>query len=389
MNEYELKSLPEMDFVSVQKEPEIKQLDFNEQPAVKSSILERSALNVQSLKNLGIALGFMSHAKKLSAENPTEAVEGDLLTYRFEAKAAHEESTLNAPSEHSEWGTAGIGSSDDDEGKQEPEEQFEGVVADHHVGVDESFFVDADEETQVIADVHVVQEENPEVFVVDAESDEVEAIVHALNSRESVVSGVDIGVDVEAPDSGTDDLTVPGVAADEPVYESFIPAPDIEVPAHVEAEFKDVKPFLTPSPVESVEEVQEAVMTALEIFDAAVFGPKPLPKPVPTALDKQLRSAEKDSVSAVKLEFMTDATHARFYSLETRELNFRRLAYKGLKESAELTEGLKASIEALDFVAIEKFLKVLNRSVNYKKLSEDLEVTVRDVMRRSQKRWSK
>jgi len=376
MNEYELKSLPDMDFISEHKEPEIKQLDFNDAPVVKSSILERSAMNVQSLKNLGIALGFMSHAKKVSDENPVERVEGDLLTHQFKPEPVVEHSTLNAPVAHSEWGTAGIGSSDDEDEEQELEEPLEDVESDPHTDVDESFFVDADavEEASVVEFEHVVQEEIPDVFV-GAESPEVSIEVVAVAEK--------------TPAHTTDDLTVPGVADDEPVYESFLPAPDIEVPAHVEAEFKDVLPFLAPSQAQTVEELQEAVMTALETFDAAVFGPKSLPKPVPSVLDRQSRVAEKDSVSAVKLEFMTDETHARFHSLETRELNFRRLAYKGLKESAELTEGLKAAIEALDFPAIEKFLKVLNRSVNYKRLSEDLEVTVRDVMRRSQKRWGK
>ena len=376
MNECELKSLPDMDFISEHKEPEIKQLDFNDAPVVKSSILERSAMNVQSLKNLGIALGFMSHAKKVSEENPIERSEGDLLTHQFEPEPVMEQSTLSVPVAHSEWGTAGIGSSDDEDEEQELEEPLEDVEVDPHTDVDESFFVDADavEEASVVEVEHVVQEENPDVFV-GAESTELSVEL--------------VAVAEETPAPTTDDLTVPGVADDEPVYESFLPAPDIEVPAHVEAGFKDVLPFLTPSQAQTVEEVQEAVMTALETFDAAVFGPKPLPKPVPSVLDRQLRLAEKDSVSAVKLEFMTDETHTRFHSLETRELNFRRLAYKGLKESAELTEGLKAAIEALDFPAIEKFLKVLNRSVNYKRLSEDLEVTVRDVMRRSQKRWGK
>ncbi|WP_024666792.1 hypothetical protein [Pseudomonas syringae] len=374
MNEYELKSLPDMDFISEHKEPEIKQLNFNDAPVVKSSILERSAMNVQSLKNLGIALGFMSHAKKVSEENPIERSEGDLLTHQFEPEPVMEQSTLNAPVAHSEWGTAGIGSSDDEDEEQELEEPLEDVEVDPHTYMDESFFVDAVEEASVVEVEHVVQEENSGVFV-GAEFTEVSVEV--------------VAVAEETPAPTTDDLTVPGVADDEPVYESFLPAPDIEVPAHVEAEFKDVLPFLTPSKAQTVEEVQEAVMTAIEVFDAAVFESKSLPKPVPTALDRQLRLAEKDSVSAVKLEFMTDETHARFYSLETRELNFRRLAYKGLKESAELTEGLKAAIEALDLPAIEKFLKVLNRSVNYKRLSEDLEVNVRDVMRRSQKRWGK
>lgn len=376
MNEYELKSLPDMDFISEHKEPEIKQLDFNDAPVVKSSILERSAMNVQSLKNLGIALGFMSHAKKVSDENPVERVEHDLLTHQFEPEPVMEQRTLNAPVAHSEWGTAGIGSSDDEDEEQELEEPLEEVEADPHTDVDESFFVDADavEEASVVVVEHFVQEETPDVFV-GAESTEVSVEV--------------VAVAEETPAPTTDDLTVPGVADDEPVYESFLPEPDIEVPAHVEAEFKDVLPFLAPSQAQTAEEVQEAVMTALETFDAAVFGPKPLPKPVPSILDRQLRLAEKDSVNAVKLEFMTDETHARFHSLETRELNFRRLAYKGLKESAELTEGLKAAIEVLDLPAIEKFLRVLNRSVNYKKLSEDLEVIVRDVMRRSQKRWGK
>lgn len=371
MNEYELKPLPDMDFISEHKDPEIKQLDFNEAPVVKSSILERSAMNVQSLKNLGIALGFMSHAKKVSADTPVEGVEGDLMTHQFEPEPVKEQSTPNAPVAHSEWGTAGIGSSDDEDEEQELEEPLEDVEVDPHTYMDESFFVDAVEEASVVEVEHVVQEENSGVFV-GAESTEVSVEV--------------VAVAEETPAPTTDDLTVPGVTDDEPVYESFLPAPDIEVPAHVEAEFKDVLPFLTPSQAQTVEEVQEAVMTA---FDTAVFEPKPLPKPVPSILDRQLRLAEKDSVSAVKLEFMTDETHARFHSLETRELNFRRLAYKGLRESAELTEGLKAAIEALDFPAIEKFLKVLNRSVNYKRLSEDLEVTVRDVMRRSQKRWGK
>lgn len=375
MNEYELKSLPDMDFVSVQNEPDIKQIDFHPEPAEKSSILERSALLVQSLKNLGIACGSMSHAKRLIADTPIERLEGDLLTYKFESEPAVEPSTLNAPEAHSEWGTAGIGSSEDDEEVQELEEPLEGVDADSQPDVDESFFVGADEEAPV--------DEAQTMDVLVAES---------FVENEPHVEAV--ALSNQAPEIITDDLTVPGVADGEPVYESFIPAPDIEVPAHVEAEFKDVLPFLAPSPavseesVESVDEVQ-AVMTALEVFDAAVFGPKPLTKPVPTPLDRQLRLAEKDSVSPVKLEFMTDETHARFYSLETRELNFRRLAYKGLKESAELIEGLKASIESLDFPAIEKFLKVLSRSVNYKRLSEDMEITLREVMRRNQKRWGK
>lgn len=372
MNEYELKSLPDMDFVSVEKEPEIKQLNFGPELVEKSTILERSALLVQSLKNLGFACGSMSHTKKLGADTPVEKVDSDLLTYQFEAKPVEEENTLNAPVAHSEWGTAGIGSSDDDE--EEQEEQFEDVVADTHTDVDESFFVDADEEAPV-----------DEAQTLEEDDSHAEAPVQVDSSESEEV----LTLAENAPVSTTDDLTVPGVDADEPVYESFIPAPDIEVPAHVKAEFKDVKPFLTPSPVELVDEVQEPGATDLAVFDAAVFAPVPVPKPVPSPLDRQLRLAEKDSVSAVKLEFMTDETHARFYSLETRELNFRRLAYMGLKESAELTEGLKASIEALDFVAIEKFLKVLNRSVNYKRLSEDLESTVRDVMRRSQKRWGK
>lgn len=382
MNEYELKSLPDMDFISEHKEPEIKQLDFGPASVEKSSILERSVLLVQSLKNLGIACGSMSQAKKLLAETPVERLEGDLLTFQFEPEPVVEQSTPNTPVAHSEWGTAGIGSSDDDEEEQEQEEALEDVEADHQSDVDESFFVDADEEAPV-EEAQASDALMAESLVEDEPHAGTPLVVDASEYVEVVA------VAEQAPASTTDDLTVPGVAEDEPVYESFIPEPDIEVPAHVESEFKDVLPFLAPSPVEPVEDVQEAVMTAIEVFDAAVFESKPLPKPVPTPLDRQLRLAEKDSVSGVKLEFMTDETHARFHSLETRELNFRRLAYKGLKESAELTEGLKASIEALDFPAIEKFLKVLNKSVNYKRLSEDLETSVRDVMRRSQKRWGK
>ncbi|RMV80702.1 hypothetical protein [Pseudomonas amygdali] len=374
MNEYELKSLPDMDFVSAQKEPAIKQLDFHPEPAEKSSILERSALLVQSLKNLGIACGSMSQAKKLLADTPVERLEGDLLTYRFEPEPelVKEPSTLNAPVAHSEWGTAGIGSSDDDEEEQELEKPFEDVETEPLTDVDESFFVGADKEAPVE----------------DAQTTNVLVTESSVEDEPHIET---VAVAVQAPEIITDELTVPGVSEDEPVYESFIPAPDIEVPAHVEAEFKDVLPFLAPSPAvseESVDEVQ-AVLTAIEVFDAAVFGPKPLPKPVPTPLDRQLRLAEKDSVSPVKLEFMTDEAYARFHSLETRELNFRRLAYKGLKESAELTEGLKASIEALNYPAIEKFLKLLNRSMNHKRLSEDMEMTLREVMRRSQKRWGK
>ncbi|MCK9715218.1 MULTISPECIES: hypothetical protein [Pseudomonas syringae group] len=383
MNECELKSLPDMDFISEHKEPEIKQLDFGPASVEKSSILERSVVLVQSLKNLGIACESMSQAKKLMADTPVERLEGDLLTYQFEPEPVVEQSTPNAPVAHSEWGTAGIGSSDDDdEEEQKQEEPLEDVETDPHTDVDESFFVDADEEAPV-DEAQASDALMAESLVEDVHH--VEAPVQ-FDASESVKV---VALAEQAPVSTTDDLTVPGVADYEPVYESFIPEPNIEVPAHVEAEFKDVLPFLAPSPVEPVEDVQEAVMTAIEVFDAAVFESKPLPKPVPTALDRQLRLAEKDSVSAVKLEFMTDETHARFHSLETRELNFRRLAYKSLKESAELTEGLKASIEALDFPAIEKFLKVLNKSVYYKRLSEDLETTVRDVMRRSQKRWGK
>lgn len=383
MNEYELNFLPDMDLISEQKVLEVKQLDFGPELVEKSSILERSVLLVQSLKNLGIACGSMSQAKKQLADKPVERLEGDLLTYQFEPEPVVEQSTPNAPVAHSERGTAGIGSSDDDEEEeQEQEEPLEDVEADPHTDVDESFFVDADEESPV-DEAQASDALMAESLIEDEAPVAAPVVVDASESEEVVA------VAEHAPENTTDDLTVPGVADDEPVYESFIPAPDIVVPAHVKAEFKDVLPFLAPSPVKPVEDVQEAIMTAIEVFDAAVFESKPLPKPVPTALDRQLRLAEKDSVSAVKLEFMTDETHARFYSLETRELNFRRLAYKSLKESAEVTEGLKASIEALDFPAIEKFLKVLNKSVNYKRLSEDLETTVRYVMRRSQKRWGK
>nr|GFD60874.1 hypothetical protein [Tanacetum cinerariifolium] len=75
-----------------------------------------------------------------------------------------EHSTLNAPVAHSEWGTAGIGSSDDENEEQEIEEPLEEVEADPHTDVDESFFVDADavEKASVVVE-HLVQEENPDV----------------------------------------------------------------------------------------------------------------------------------------------------------------------------------------------------------------------------------
>lgn len=335
MNEYELKSLPDIDFISEHKEPEIKQLDFGPASVEKSSILERSVLLVQSLKNLGIACGSMSQAKKLLADTPVERLEDDLLTYQFEPEPEPEpvveQSTPNAPVAHSQWGTAGIGSSEGDgeEQEQEQDEPAEDVETDLHIDVDESFFVDADEE----APVDEAQASDALMAESPIEDEAHVAAPVVVDASESVEV---VAVAEHAPESTTDDLTVPGVADDEPVYESFIPAPDIEVPTHVEAEFKDVLPFLTPSPAEPVEDVQEAVMTAIEVFDAALFESKPLPKPVPTPLDRQLRLGEKESVSAVKLEFMTDETYARFHSLETRELNFRRLAYKGLKESADL-----------------------------------------------------
>ena len=372
MNEYETNILPEMQFVESGKEPDIKRLDFSDNTQQKSTILERSALLVQSLRNLGIACNAMSQAKKATSE-PTQISEED-------------EGTLNAPVAHSEWGTAGIGSSDDGEEEQEREEQLENAVAGSHEEVDESFFVDADsdEDEAPAPDVHVVPEENPDefVFVQDEEPAEEEASV-TLDAAQTLE---EVAVEAEAPESVTDDLTVPGVADGEPVYESFIPASDIEVPAHVEAEFKDVLPFLAPSPIETVQEVEEPGATGLEIFNAAVFAPA---KAVTSPLDRHIRVAQRDSVSSVKLEFMTDETHARFYSLETRELNARRIAYNSFKELSGLTDGLKDALETLDFVAIEKFKKILNRASNYKRLADDLELSVREVMRRSQKRWRK
>lgn len=397
MKEYETNILPEIQFVESCREPEIKHLDFSDNAQQKSTILERSALLVQSLRNLGIACGSMSQAKKVVSEQiqslEDDEVEVDLALDNSlpENSQSETESTLNAPVAHSEWGTAGIGSSDDGEEEQEQEEQLEGVVTGSHAEVDESFFVDGDSDEEeapdaeaVAPDVHVAVEENSDefVFVQDEEPAEEEASV-TLDATQSVE---EVAVEAEAPESATDDLTVPGVADDEPVYESFLPASDIEVPAHVEAEFIDVLPFLAPSPVEPVEDVEEPGATALEIFDAAVFAPV---KVGTSQLNRQIRVAQRDSVSPVRLEFMTDETHARFYSLETRELNARRIAYNSFKELSGLADGLKEALETLDFVAIEKFKKILNKASNYKRLADDLELSVREVMRRSQKRWGK
>ncbi len=393
MKEYETNILPEMQFVDSGKEPEIKRLDFSDSAQHKSTILERSALLVQSLKNLGIACGTMSEAKKVASEQmqslEDDEVEVDLaLDNSLPEDQTEAESTLNAPVAHSEWGTAGIGSSDDEKEEQEQEELLEDVVADLHKDDDETFFVDSDGEASVdetpALDVHVAPEENPDEFVFA--QDEEPADEEASVKPDATQTLEEVAVEAEAPESATDDLTVPGVADDEPVYESFIPSPDIEVPAHVEAEFNDVLPFLAPSPVEPVEEVEEPGATALEIFDAAVFAPV---KVVTSQLDRQIRVAQRDSVSPVRLEFMTDETHARFYSLETRELNARRIAYNSFKELSGLADGLKEALETLDFVAIEKFKKILNKASNYKRLADDLELSVREVMRRSQKRWGK
>lgn len=406
MNEYEKNTLREINFVEAEKEPEIKRLDFSDNTEQKSKILERSALLVQSLRNLGIACGSMSQAKKVASEQiqslKDDEIEVNLaLDHSLPEDQTEAESTLNAPVAHSEWGTAGIGSSDDGEEEQEKEEQeqeeqeqeeqLEGVVTGSHTEVDESFFVDGDSNEEeapdaeaVAPDVHVAVEENPDEFVFAQDEEPAEEEVSVTLDATQTLE--EVAVEAEAPESATDDLTVPGVADDEPVYESFIPASDIEVPAHVEAEFNDVLPFLAPSPVEPVEEVEEPGATALEIFDAAVFAPV---KVVTSQLDRQIRVAKRDSVSPVRLEFMTDDTHARFYSLETRELNARRIAYNSFKELSGLADGLKEALETLDFVAIEKFKKILNKASNYKRLADDLELSVREVMRRSQKRWGK
>ena len=154
MKEYETNILPEMQFVDSGKEPEIKRLDFSDSAQHKSTILERSALLVQSLKNLGIACGTMSEAKKVASEQmqslEDDEVEVDLaLDNSLPEDQTEAESTLNAPVAHSEWGTAGIGSSDDEKEEQEQEELLEDVVADPHKDDDETFFVDSDGEASV------------------------------------------------------------------------------------------------------------------------------------------------------------------------------------------------------------------------------------------------
>lgn len=296
----------------------------------------KSGLSDQLKRIQGFEAGLTKNEAAQSEIEPLEKCETSSQVYSVQEP-------VHQPEVDDEFFTAGIGSDDESE-----EEQLETI------DVEQIGDGTGDESESLQASTfHLLDEPEPVEEWDEIEADEVsESAPHALEAV---------------------DFTVPEQDKDLPVYESVLPPADIEVPAHVQAHFDDVAPFLVPSPVVVEEETQEPGGST---FDASVFAPVLAQKPVPTVLDRQIRISEKANQARLsvttKPEFMSEHANARRVSLSEKSYQAHINSLYIMKELASMTDLLKEFLESNNLEGAAYIIKQLQKAESLQRQSKAL-----------------
>ena len=395
MNEHDLNesndSLPNLNFNAIEQSAKFPDVDFGifEREEEKKKVLASSNKVIDALqitlssvedkaKAFSLNLQASGFAERLRL---LQGVETGLAKVVVSQQAVeqidhHEQSStatsqpFHQPVASGEW-TAGIGVDDE----QDEEERLDEAVA-SMVEIDTED--DSDFETfdffqprAKVEESEQVSEPEP-VVGLDDEPEAVEAsVTHLAVSDESVEAWEEIEPDEASEVHVSDELTVPFQDDDEPVYESFIPPADVEVPAHIQAFSDELAPFLVPSPVD---ESQEPGGEPAKAFDAAVFAPVRSQKPVPSVLDRQIRLIEKARQARLtvttKPEFMSETANARRNSLFERSYQAKIESLNIMKDLTQRTDSLKAFLENNDLEGASEIIRLLKRAEYLKAQSE-------------------
>ncbi|KPY97819.1 hypothetical protein ALQ37_200162 [Pseudomonas syringae pv. aptata] len=398
MNEHDLTnnndSLPNLNFKAVEPTAKFPDVDFGffEREEEKKKILASSNKVIDALQNTLdsveekaktfsanlFASGFADQLRRLQGvetgltkvEVGQQAVE---QIDHYEASSSVTSRPLHQPEASGEW-TAGIGI----DNELDEEERLEELVSSMmEVDTEDDSYFDTFDFSQSRAKVtepeplpaseHEPEPEPEPVVGLDDEPEAVEApVTHLVVSEESVEAWEEIAPD-EVSEVGEvhvpDELTVPVQDDDEPVYESFTPPADVEVPAHVQAISDELAPFLAPSPVD---DLQEPGGEPSKAFDAAVFASGRSHKPVPSVLDRQIRLVEKARQARLamttKPEFMSETANARRNSLAERSYQAKIESLNIMKDLAQQTDSLKAFLENNDLEGASDIIRLLKRA---------------------------
>lgn len=410
MNDNEPRSLPDMIFQDYDTDVPIKKLDFgNPEPVVDVKIPAeipridtKTSQIIDKLNSFILRSPFVSQLNISSNISPRgEYVEGDLLSNYEpvdEVLTLAEQEALNAPEARFEGYTAGIGSSDDDE---EQEEQFEDVVIETGVIDEPDNFFDEEEEATPASDVHTAVEANADEYVFEDEPYEslssVEVVSEPVAAESVQVPEVMVEIEAEEvveakPEAYVvvEDLTVPGVQDVETEYESFMPDSDITVPAHVEAEFNEILPFLAP-PEQVV--VQEPGVEVVGVFESLVFAPTPVRKPVPSQLERHIRTVEKARQARLtienKPEHLSVTALERLRVLSDKSYQGKIGKFYALKEALPFAEDFRHMLETFDFEGLKEIQRLLNKTFDLKKQEENSEIAKEKLWYGSYKKFYK
>ncbi|RMN15476.1 hypothetical protein [Pseudomonas savastanoi] len=397
MNEQDLNesndSLPNLNFNAIEPTAKFPDVDFGvfEREEEKKKILASSSKVIDALQNTLESVEDKAKAFSLNLQASgfaqrlrlLQGVETGLAKVVVSQQAVdqidHDEQSstvtsqpLHQPEASGEW-TAGIGVDDE----QDEEERLKEAVA-SMVEVDaedDSGFETFDffQSRAKVVDPEQVPVSEPEPVVgLDDEPEAVEAsVTHLAVSDESVEAWEEIEADEASEVHLPDELTIPVQDDDEPVYESFLPPVDVEVPAHIQAFSDELAPFLVPSPVD---ESQEPGGEPSKAFDAAVFAPVRSQKPVPSVLDRQIRLIEKARQARLtvttKPEFMSETANARRNSLFERSYQAKIESLNIMKDLTQQTDSLKVFLENNDLEGASEIIRLLKRAEYLKAQAE-------------------
>lgn len=381
MNEHDLNesndSLPNLNFNAIEQSAKFPDVDFGifEREEEKKKVLASSNKVIDALqitlssvedkaKAFSLNLQASGFAERLRL---LQGVETGLAKVVVSQQAVeqidhHEQSStvisqpLHQPEASGEW-TAGI--SVDDE--QDEEERLEAVVAS---------MIEVDTEDD--SDFETFDFFQPRAKAAESEQvSEPEPVVGLDDEPEAVEAWEEIEPDEASEVHVSDELTVPVQGDDEPVYESFLPPADVEVPAHIQAFSDELAPFLVPSPVD---ESQEPGGEPAKAFDAAVFAPVRSQKPVPSVLDRQIRLIEKARQARLtvttKPEFMSETANARRNSLAERSYQAKIESLNIMKDLTQQTDSLKGFLENNDLEGASEIIRLLKKAEYLKAQAE-------------------
>lgn len=397
MNEHDLNesndSLPNLNFNAIEQSAKFPDVDFRifEREEEKKKVLASSNKVIDALqitlssvedkaKAFSLNLQASGFAERLRL---LQGVETGLAKVAVSQKAVeqidhHEQSStatsqpFHQPVASGEW-TAGIGVDDE----QDEEERLDEAVA-SMVEIDTED--DSDFETfdffqtrAKVVEPEQVPVAEPELVVgLDDELEAVEAsVTNVAVSDEPVEAWEQIEPDESSEVHVMDELTVPVQDDDEPVYESFLPPADVEVPAHIQAFSDELAPFLAPSPVV---DLQEPGGEPAKSFDAAVFAPVRSQKTVPSVLDRQIRLIEKARQARLtvttKPEFLSESANARRNSLFERSYQAKIESLNIMKDLTLKTDSLKTFLENNDLEGASEIIRLLKKAEYLKAQAE-------------------